>query len=216
MAKRLYGQLCPVARSLDLLGERWTLLIVRELLLGPKRFKELLAVLPAMGTNRLAERLQALEQAAVVVRRPLPGAAELRAYELTPVGEGLRPILIQLAAWGSSLPADADLDPGSARADLIALYRAETRPAGPVGAPATAQFHVGDQLFHLRAEGTSLRVRSGPAPTADIRVETDLDTFQQLVTAELTPAEAAERGSAHLHGDPETLTRLLTLLRGAP
>ncbi|GHJ49939.1 HxlR family transcriptional regulator [Catellatospora sp. TT07R-123] len=218
MAKRLYGQLCPVARSLDVLGERWTLLIVRELLLGPHRFKELLAVLPAMGTNRLSERLQALEQAGVVVRRPVPGAAELRAYELTPAGEALRPILMQLAAWGSTLPADDDADPGTARADLIALYLAGTRPAAPVGPPATWQLRVGGQTFHVRAEGTEVRVRTGTAPTpTDADVETDLPTFQQLVTGDLAVAEALARGSVDLRGDRQDLHRLIALLhRPAP
>ncbi|MBV1848768.1 winged helix-turn-helix transcriptional regulator [Catellatospora tritici] len=213
MAKRLYGQLCPVARSLDVLGERWTLLIVRELLLGPRRFKELLSVLPAMGTNRLSERLQSLEQAGVVVRRPVAGAAELRAYELTPVGEALRPILMQLATWGSTLPIDADTDLDSARADLIALYLAETRPAEPVGEPGTWQFHVGEQTFHLHAEGTEVRVRSGPAVAGADVVETDLGTFQALVTGELAPARALEQQLVRGDGDPAALERVFALLR---
>jgi DNA-binding HxlR family transcriptional regulator len=214
MAKRLYGQLCPIARSLDVLGERWTLLIVRELLFGPRRFKELLAMLPATGANRLSERLQSLEQAGVVARRPVAGAAELRAYELTPVGEGLRPILMQLATWGASLPLDPEADPDSARADLIALYLAGTRPAEPVGAPGTWQFHVGEQTFHVQAYDTELRVLAGPAPAgAEATIETDLATFQALASGGLTPAQALRKGKVRLDGDAAALTRVFALLR---
>src|SRR3974390_2234062 len=93
MASRRYGQMCPVARALDVLGERWTLLIVRELLLGPKRFKDLLAALPAMGTNRLSDRLAKLQDAGVIARATLPPPAGVRVYELTPSGELLRPVI---------------------------------------------------------------------------------------------------------------------------
>src|SRR5271154_4972506 len=90
MSKRSYGEMCPVARALDVIGERWTILIVRELLLGPKRFKDLLARLPAMGTNRLADRLKGLEAAGVLAKRTLPAPAEVQVYELSDYGERLR------------------------------------------------------------------------------------------------------------------------------
>src|SRR5271166_6431137 len=92
MATRTYHQMCPVARALDVVGERWTLLIVRELLLGPKRFKERMARLPAMGTNRLSERLKMLAAQGVLQRRTLPAPADVTVYELTALGEELRPI----------------------------------------------------------------------------------------------------------------------------
>src|SRR5688572_21957817 len=97
---RTYGQMCPLARSMDLLGERWTMLIVRELCLGPKRFKDLLDVLPAIGPNRLTSRLRSLEAAGVVRRGTLPPPAGVAVYELTERGEGLRGPLVELGRWG--------------------------------------------------------------------------------------------------------------------
>src|SRR4051794_38446488 len=100
MATRTYGQMCSIARALDVLGERWTLLVVRELLLGPKRFKDLLEILPAMGTNRLSDRLKTLQAAGVVTRRALPPPAGAQVYELTEAGQRLRPAIYCLGAWG--------------------------------------------------------------------------------------------------------------------
>ena len=116
MATRSYGQVCSVARALDVLGERWTLLVVRELLLGPKRFKDLLAVLPAMGSNRLGDRLKTLQAAGVVARRTLPPPAGVNVYELTESGQQLRPAIYCLGAWGSQLPVPDSIDPDTARA----------------------------------------------------------------------------------------------------
>ena len=92
-ATRTYGQMCPIARSLDVIGERWSLLIVRELLLGPKRFKDLLGELPAMGTNRLSDRLKTLEADGVIAKATLPPPGEAHVYVLTELGERLREIV---------------------------------------------------------------------------------------------------------------------------
>src|SRR5215207_3932544 len=93
---KTYGQMCPLARSLDVLGERWTMLVIRELLLGPKRFKHLLATFPSLGANRLSERLRGLEEAGVVRKAVLPAPAGVAVYELTPLGERLRDPLVTL------------------------------------------------------------------------------------------------------------------------
>ena len=116
---KTYGPLCPIARSLDVLGERWTMLVIRELLLGPKRFKHLLAVLPAIGSNRLAERLRGLEEAGIIRKSTLPPPAAVAVYELTEEGERLRDPLIALGLWGLDLPVDDRIDPETARAELV-------------------------------------------------------------------------------------------------
>ena len=118
---KTYGQMCPLARSLDVLGERWTMLVIRELLLGPKRFKHLLAVLPAIGSNRLSERLRGLEEAGIIRKNTLPPPAAVAVYELTEEGERLRDPLITLGLWGLDLPVDDRIDPETARAALGAL-----------------------------------------------------------------------------------------------
>ncbi|MEV4415294.1 winged helix-turn-helix transcriptional regulator [Catellatospora sp. NPDC049609] len=214
MPKRSYGQMCPIARSLDVLGERWTLLIVRELLLGPKRFKELLGLLPAMGTNRLAERLQLLERSGVVTRRALPAAADVRAYELTAYGERLRPLLAELAAWGAGLPLDDEVDPATARADLMALYLAEhAPPEATAGLRETYQFHVGDEVFHVTADDGAVHARSGPAPVpADLTVTCDLAAFDALTRGTLSPAAALAGDTVTVTGDPALLAHAFGVL----
>ena len=99
---RSYGQFCGVAHALDLVGERWALLVVRELVLGPKRFTDLAAGLPGIGTNILTARLRELEQTGVVERRVLPPPAGSTVYELTPYGRELEPVLLALGRWAST------------------------------------------------------------------------------------------------------------------
>src|SRR5215211_5215261 len=108
---RTYGDRCGVARALDLVGERWALLVVRELLLGPKRFTDLRGGLPNLGPDVLAQRLRELEQAGVLRRRVLPPPAASRVYELTERGRELEPVILGLGRWGSAAP----FPPGEAR-----------------------------------------------------------------------------------------------------
>src|SRR5215212_10227581 len=99
-SSKRYAQYCPVARSLDLLGERWTLLVVRDLLMGPQRYTDLREGLPGIATDLLTARLRALEQAGYVQRRQLPRPASVTVYELTEAGQGLAPVVLQLARIG--------------------------------------------------------------------------------------------------------------------
>ena len=199
MSKRTYGEMCPVARSLDVIGERWTILVVRELLLGPKRFKDLLSRLPAMGTNRLADRLKGLRDAGVIAKRTLPAPADVQVYELTAHGERLRPLVYCLGAWGSELPVPDDADRAGARAELIALgLSASSPPELSAGLKETYEFHVARELFHVTASDGTVTVRSGPAPVAaDLVVDCDFGTFLDLVSGETSPSRAARerRGS---------------------
>jgi DNA-binding HxlR family transcriptional regulator len=214
MSKRTYGEMCPVARALDVIGERWTILIVRELLLGPKRFKDLLAQLPAMGTNRLADRLKGLYDAGVVAKRTLPAPAEVRVYELTDLGERLRPLICCLGAWGAQLPLPQDVDAGTARAELIALGLSTTAPPGLIAEhDETYELRVAHECFHVRVADASATVRSGPAPVAaDLLVECDLPTFLELSAGELTPAQAARQGRASFAGAPAVRARAFQVL----
>jgi DNA-binding HxlR family transcriptional regulator len=206
--------MCPVARALDLLGERWTLLVVRELLLGPKRFKDLLEKLPAMGTNRLGDRLKKLQAAGVVARRRLPAPAGVPVYELTASGERLRPAIQCLGAWGWSLPLGDEIDRGTARAELIALGLAGTCPPELcAGLSETYDFEIGAEQFHVDVRDGAAVVRSGPAPGAsDLRLACDLSTFIAIATGELTSAQARKRGRAQVGGDPAVLARAFDIL----
>jgi DNA-binding HxlR family transcriptional regulator len=214
MAARSYGQLCSVARALDVLGERWTLLVVRELLLGPKRFKDLLGALPTMGTNRLSDRLAKLEEAGVVVRATLPPPAGVRVYELTDYGELLRPAIYCLGTWGRELPLTSDIDPASARAELVALGLAGvSSPELTAGLRETYEFRIASEKFHVVAADGTAATRSGPAPgRADLYVECDLQMFLSLAGGQITPRAAVESGDVGIDGDEALLARAFKLL----
>lgn len=222
MTSKTYGQMCSIARSLDVLGERWSLLVVRELLLGPKRFKGLLAALPGVGSNRLSERLTTLEDAGVVRRTTLPAPASVPAYELTLQGERLRAPLVALGLWGLDLPVDERIDPQSMRADLIALALAGTqrRLLDPARRDAY-EFHVHDETFHLQLRDGRFVVGSGASPTDPVvSVACDLQTFTDLALRVLTPSAAITAGRLTiLAGSRSAMTELyrtLVFVPGAP
>ena len=215
-ATRTYGQMCPIARSLDVIGERWSLLIVRELLLGPKRFKDLLGELPAMGTNRLSDRLKTLEADGVVAKATLPPPGEAHVYVLTELGERLRQPVVSLAQWGVGLPLDERLDPSTARGVLLALVRCATAPpaadsaasARPTTSPsATERFHI--IVDHDRA-----LPRSGPSPvSADVTIDCDLQTLLMLDAGALTPARARRERGAQIDGSADAVRRAFAIMR---
>jgi len=217
MATRTYHQMCPVARALDVVGERWTLLVIRELMLGPKRFKELLARLPAMGTNRLSERLKTLVAQGIVERSTLPPPADVPVYELTAFGEGLRPIVLGLGSWGSELPFDERVDPANARAELIALGLSAGSPReASSGLHETYEFRVGDEHFHLAVDDGEVVARSGAGPREPVLVVScGLPTFARLAFGELTPSRALRSGEARITGRPAAFTRAFRVLAGA-
>lgn len=214
MLNKTYGQLCPIARSLDVLGERWTLLVVRELLLGPKRFKELLAALPAMGTNRMSARLKMLVENGIAQSNPNPNAT----YELTPLGERLRTPLLALGVWGLSLPVDERIDSSSARAELIALSLTAISSSDVGTDFSTAcDFYVGDEVFHILVNNGEARTHSGRAPQADITVQCDLETFMALALLQISPQEAIQQGLAYIKsGQTSTFETLFQALQYSP
>lgn len=176
------------------------MLIVRELLLGPRRFKHLMTELPGIGSNRLGERLKALEAAGIVRKSLLPAPASVAAYELTSRGERLRDPLIALALWGLELGDDDRIDLQTARAELMALTLTgtQTKPLD-VSRSETFEFHVGDEVLHLQLREGRFLARSGPAPgEPNLRVACDLQTFRDLALAELTPAQAVKAGRASI------------------
>ena len=199
---------------MDLLGERWTLLLIRELLLGPKRFKELLASLPAMGPNRLSERLELLASSGVV----RPAALPVPAYELTELGEELRQPVIALGLWGLRLPLDERIDPASARAELIAMCLVGMiDPAADTSLLEVAEFHIGAETFHIRFNDGPVRARSGPsAAPASLQVRSDLETFMALARRQITPAKALRDGRASLlQGSQRAFTQVFNVLAQA-
>jgi DNA-binding HxlR family transcriptional regulator len=214
VSTRTYGQLCPVARALDIVGERWTLLIIRELLLGPKRYRDLLAQLSTMGTNRLSDRLKTLTAHGIISRRVLSAPADGAVYELTELGEELRPLILGLASWGSKLAPQESADPQSARAELIALsVAARTPPTATIGLRENYDFRVGDEHFHIAIDDGTAAARSGPSPTDPaITVDCDLPTFAQLTSGQMSPSRALRSSAVEIDRKPSELTRAIRVL----
>ncbi len=189
-----YDQYCPIACSLGLIGERWTLLVVRELMHGPKRYTDLVDGLNGIGTNILAARLKALETAGLVERRKLPPPAASSVYELTPTGQQLRPVLHELARFGARLmgppPLDA-LDPGW----LVEALDLALSPISPVGRLA---FRIGDEEASL-VDGVA---RPGLVDDPDVFVESDAIGFYHLVVNRQTEG-------VRIDGDVAVLERLI-------
>jgi DNA-binding HxlR family transcriptional regulator len=165
MVKR-YEQYCPMAHALDLVGDRWALLVVRELMHGPKRYTDLVDGLPGIGTNILAARLRDLEHADVIARRTLPPPAASKVYELTDYGRALRPAMRELALWGAR-----SLGPPTPGAGLFAGWVANAMDIvlAPLAPAGRFEFRVGDEVASM-ADGEVLR---GPIQDPDVVVEAD-------------------------------------------
>jgi DNA-binding HxlR family transcriptional regulator len=201
MAKR-YDQYCAIAHALELVGERWSLLIVRELLTGPKRYTDLSGSLPRIGTNVLAARLKDLEAGGILTKRRLPPPTPAQVYELTPYGESLRPVMRELALWGiRSLGAPEDDDefaPGWLQGALDTVF-------APMSPDGSFEFRIGDEVASL-VDGAA---RVGGVEQADVVVESDRKSFYYLFV---------ERrwDGVTVHGDRELLERLLDAVAPVP
>jgi DNA-binding HxlR family transcriptional regulator len=213
---RKFDQYCPMAHALSLIGERWSLLIVRDLLHGPKRYTDLAQCLPGIGTNILAARLRDLEAAGVVQKRRLPPPAASTVYELTQYGRELREPLYALARWGARTlgpPKSGDeLYPEWGINGLPALFNAEQAR----GLTETYVLDVDGDVFTAQIINGSLAVSMGAAEGADLVVEVDMDTFFALATGELELREAVAGGIARAEGDAAALDRCFRVLSFAP
>ena len=213
---RKFDQYCPVAHALSLVGERWSLLIVRELLHGPKRYTDLAHGLPGIGTNILAGRLKELETCGVIEKRTLPPPAASTVYELTEYGAGLKEALYALARWGARTIGppgpDDELYPEWGVNALPALFDAEAAR----GLTETYVFVVDGDAFTARIVNGVLEASVGTAEDADVVVEMDMETFFGLASGELLPGDAVKSGRAQLQGDLEALERCFRVLSLAP
>ncbi len=207
---RTYDDGCAAAHALDLVGERWALLVVRELLLGPKRFTDLRSGLPNTSPNVLAQRLRGLEAAGVVRRRKLPPPAASRIYELTEWGRDLEPVIIALGRWGvrsPTKPPDAELGVDS----LILSFRTMFDPRRAEGLGASYEFRLGEDRFRAEVAKGRLEIERGVADAPDATVETDAGILAALVYDELELDEARSSGDLAIEGDREAVEHFLTL-----
>ena len=211
--KRSYSQFCPLARSLDILGERWTLLIVRNLLVGPQRYKDLLDGLPGIGTNLLAARLKELEKEGIIQRRILPPPAGSTVYELTELGWGLEEPVVALGRWGMwTLRREAskpEFRPLWAAAGLRIIYH----PDKAAGLHETYEVRIDAEVFHLRVDDGRLEAERGPARQPDLVMSCDSETWLAMGSLSVTPADAVSAGRLKIEGSPTAVANFTRIFR---
>lgn len=208
---RRYDQYCPVCHALELVGERWALLVVRELLKGPKRYTDLLEGMPGVGTNVLAARLRELEAGGIVQKRRLPPPAASTVYELTDYGRELEEPLYALARWGARTlppPVDEDFYPDWGLNAFPALLDPEVAR----GLAATYVVGVDDDVYTVRLEDNTVHVEIGATDDADLHFTTDRETFFGLASGALDPRVALAGGQVTLEtGKPAELERFFSV-----
>lgn len=209
--KRSYQDACRFAYALDLVGERWALLIVRELLLGPKRFTDLRAGLPHASTNILSERLRELEHNGIVGHRKLPPPAGSSVYELTDWGRELEPVVRQLGAWGarSPLPPTAHaIGPDSIVLALSSLFD----PVAAGDLEATYEVWIGEESFRVEIAGGEVQLERGASegPAATL-VFPDAAAMAAVLTGQLRLEDAVSSGAMGVEGSKQAAKRFLRL-----
>jgi DNA-binding HxlR family transcriptional regulator len=207
---RTYGDGCSSAHALDLVGERWALLIVRDLLFGPKRFTDLQAGLPQASPNVLTQRLRELEEAGIVQRRRLPPPTSANVYELTAWGAELEPILMGLQRWGAGSPSYPHDVPVGCDAAMLALKNAFDTAAAR-GFRLVAEVRFATDVFRLAVDDGTIDIGRGPARHADVILHTDPVTLEALAFAGRTVREAERAGRLIVEGDRARLDQLLRL-----
>ena len=205
-----YGQACAIARALDVVGDRWSLLLVRELTLGPRRYRDLATGLPGIPSHLLAARLKDLQAAGVITRRTLQAPTDVTVYELTDAGRALQPALHELLDWGLRYaPEPAE---GAAAQPGWGLLGAAGRPTAlPAG--QTCELRVGPEVFNRSSDAGQLTVRRGPAPDGDAAVTMPADTLFSLLTGHTTVTDGVRH--ATVDGDTEIARRALEPLVAA-
>jgi DNA-binding HxlR family transcriptional regulator/putative sterol carrier protein len=214
VARRTYNQYCATAHTLDLVGERWTLLILREMLTGPKRFRDLHESLSGIGTGLLASRLKHLEAEGLVERVTLPPPARTPAYALTEAGAELEPAVMALSRWGmkwalGERKRGEHFRPGWAVLGMQAIFD----PAAAADFDAVYEFRVGDDVFHARVDHGRIESLHGPAQRPDATIEAEADAFLELAAGRLSLADAIGSGSVSFSGDRQALRSLRGIFR---
>lgn len=213
VSTRTYGQFCGFARAVEIVGERWAMLLVRDLLVGPKRFGELQRGLPKIPTNILTARLKELEAAGIVQRRAStqPGGGVL--YELTPRGAELEQAVLALGRWGAKNLLDAPRPDEIVTNDsMIMALRTTFQPQNAKGVRASYELRMGPVVIHARINNGKIETGAGPLPDADLIIEAG-PALKSVMTGETSPREAIANKSVHIIGDPALLDRFAELFK---
>jgi len=210
MARREYGQFCGLARAAEILGQRWTLLILRDLLVGPRRYSDLAAGLPGIPSNLLAARLKELEQDGLIVREARTGADRSIVYTMTPRGLELRSALDALSRWGAAAmhhPREGEI---VTEASLVSALRVAAE--GSVVPTRRLAFTVaaGDAVAHALVDDGTVAVGPGEHPDSDLVIAAG-PGFRDLLAGVLDPQAAVDAGAVELTGDPALLADFISI-----
>ena len=205
--KRTYNDLCGLSHALELVGERWAILVLRELSYGPKRFTDIRSGLPSASPNVLSQRLRELEAHGIVKRRVLAPPAASKVYELTDWGRELEPTLRSLGRWAARsphFPESGHFSPSSLAMNLETMFL----PDRASGLDATLELRLGDDAFKLRISGGELVVERGEADDADAVITTDPMTLIGILYYDEDLKAAEKAGAISIEGDREVVLRL--------
>jgi DNA-binding HxlR family transcriptional regulator len=211
VTKRTYGQFCGFARAVEIVGERWAMLIIRDLMVGPKRFGELQRGLPKIPTNILTSRLKELEGAGIIGRRASsqPGGGVL--YELTSRGRELEEPVLALGRWGAKLLDTPRPDEIITNDSMVMALRTTFQPKAARGVHASYELRMGSVVIHARIADGKLDAGAGPLAKPDCIIEAG-PGLRAVMANEITPREAIERGLAKAN-DPALFDRFAELFR---
>jgi DNA-binding HxlR family transcriptional regulator len=216
VADKVYGQYCGLAKALDLIGERWSLLIIRELFLGPRRFSDLVEGLPGISTSVLSERLNRLEHERLILRRTWPSPAASKVYELTEAGQELAQALVPLAAWGVRLLAATPRKRTEAfRPAWGLLLLRETFDASSArDVHDVYEFHVDGSVVSVIVDDGEMKVIEGQSGRpVDVEIHADATTFIDVGVGRLRGRDAIRQGRLRLVGNEAAQRRYSSILR---
>jgi DNA-binding HxlR family transcriptional regulator len=211
MTTRSYNQFCALASALDYVGEHWTLLIIRELLIGPGRFKDLMDGMQGISTNLLLERLKSLEQQGILRQHVLPPPAGSTVYELTPLGQSLEKPILELGKWGAQLlPRSSEGIALPSLGSIAVALKAFFHPERTQNINETYALHLGEETLQVLVNEGEIKVQQCEPPNSDVDFYTDMQIFLGLFTGQLKPEEAIEQDLIRIEADPGALRRFLS------
>lgn len=208
-SRKRYGHYCGIAYALDVIGDRWSLLIARELLLGPRRYTDLEAGLPGIASNLLTARLRELQSAGIIVRYKLPPPAASTVYELTESGLQLKEPILALGRFGARFMGPPQLeDAVSPRWFFLGMLCA-FEPGLEPGPSQRIELRLDDEVVTFTVDGLSVEARQGPCDEPTLVVAAELEVFAPLLLGQVSAAQALARGDVHTQGTPEQFTRFV-------
>jgi DNA-binding HxlR family transcriptional regulator len=215
MAKRSYAQYCALARALDVIGDRWTLPVIRDLALGPQRYTDLLTGLSGIGPNLLASRLKELQRLGIVRQAIQPPPSASAVYELTSLGRELRPAIAALAEWGLHFMGPPDPRDRVKSSWCITAIFAAAKLEIIQGIFDTYELVIGAETFHVVIADGSIDIGRGPAHQPDVVLAASLDILMTIACGHMHAADITSSDQVRISGTEPATARCLTLLTAA-